>query len=236
MNGNKIIDVIISVIKSLFANWIQRFKDENPSGFRVVGLILVAVAGVSTWIISNGVFPQYESVFEIVAYAAAALAALFGITQLSAGAAAQELAKSGNELKANAVHTRTVLLSLLLVAAFVAGVYFITKNGTVAPAPQIVDPSGIVEKMPVPDIEADPAKPLTAYIVTLLATKADTLSSLSGSGLPSVRVPVVAQYTFPLFPVTLSHVPTIEDFKGKIVLKDGYELQRIVNIQIYPNQ
>lgn len=232
----KIIDVIISVIKSLFSNWIQKFKDENPSGFRIVGLTLVGIAGVATWAIANSILPQYAGIFEIVAYAAAALAALFGMTQLAAGAYAQELNKSADLVKANAVHTRTVLLTIAVLIAFVGSVYLITKNGTVAPAPQVVDPSGIVEKMPEFNPDDDPAKPLVSYFVQLLATKADTLQSLSGAGLPSVRVPVTLQYTISFFPVQLNHVPTIQDFKGKIILKDGYELDRVVNTLIYPGR
>ena len=232
-NFQKIIDVILSVIKSLFSNWIANFKANNPAGFRVVGLILIAVAGVSAWVISNGVFPQYAGIFEIVAYAAGGLAALFGITQLGAGAALQELAKSGDHVKAEAAHWRTVWLSLFFGAVFLAGVYIITKNTAQPAQPQVLT-EGV--SLPVPDPEADPAKPLVSYFVQILASRVDTVSSVSTPGLPSIRVTVKNQYTISFFPVTLGHVPTLEDFDGKVVLKDGYNLERVVNVLIWPNR
>lgn len=233
-NFQKIIDVILSVIKSLFSTWIANFKANNPAGFRVVGVILVAIAGVAAWAISNGVLPQYAGIFEIVAYAAGGLAALFGITQLGAGAALQELAKSGDQVKAEAAHLRTVLLALLFVGGFALAVWIFTKNTAPQPAQPQVLTEGV--SLPVPDPEADTAKPLVSYFVEILASRVDTVSSISTPGLPSIRAAVKNQYTISFFPVSLGHVPTLEDFKGKVVLKDGYELERVVNVLVWPNR
>lgn len=230
----KFIDVILSVIKSLFSSWITKFKENNPSGFRVVGLVLVAISGLSVWIISNGIAPQFDHIIELVGYAAAGLAALFGINQLAAGSKAQVLSRVGDELKANAAHTRTILLSLLFVAGFVACVWlFAKKVPNVPEQATAITPTG--ESLTLPTPEMDPAKPLTSYVVTVLASKIDTVTSISTGGLPSVRVPQRLQYSLVFFPVTMDHVPTIEDF-SIIKPRDGYKLERIVNIQLYPNK
>ena len=242
----KVIDVILSVIKSLFSTWITRFKENNPSGFRVVGLILLAITGLAGWIISNGIAVQYQPVIELVGYAAAGLAALFGINQLATGSREQVWAKLGDEAQANAAHTRTILLSILFVAGFVFAVWLITKNEkTFTPSPDTILSLQPGQDEPVDgfilgaipfDPEADPAKPLVSYVVTLLASRLDTVSTIPTGGLPSFRIEDRKQYTFPLFPVTLSHVPTFSDFDGKILLKDGYKIERIVNIQIFNNR
>ena len=226
----KFIDVILSVIKSLFSSWITKFKENNPSGFRVVGLVLVAISGLSVWIISNGIAPQFDHIIELVGYAAAGLAALFGINQLAAGSKAQVLSKVGDELKANAAHTRTILLSLLFVAAFVASVWLFSKKVPNAPAEETIylsaAPDAPVEAFSAPAEISNPEtgpQPIRPYFVQVLYYRLDTLSSVPTGGLPSFRVIVRRDVTVDFPRVLSSGIPPLSLFQN-------------VRVPGYPNQ
>lgn len=235
----KIVDFIIGIIKSLFTGWIDRFKENNPSGYRVVVIILFGVIGLTGGLLASDLLPDFTGVLEIIAYAATSVLALFGISYAARSAYLQEFSKSG-EVNASAVHTRTTLLTVLVILVFGAVVWLIMKNQPL-PVPDqteiVFDGADVDNAVSAPiDPDADPAKPLRSYIVTLLAVKDTIRETVTNPGFPTLKVQDREQYTFPLFPVMLDHVPVLEDFKGKLILKDGYEINRIVMIQIYPNQ
>lgn len=224
----KFIEVILSLLKTLLSGWIGKLKENNPAGYRAAGIAFVLIAGFSGVLLQSGAFPGAATILTYVAYAATGLAALFGINELADATQAQVLAKNGNKAQAVAFKWRTVVY-LALVGGIFIGVMYLFNKGQKAPAPAEVTPTELQTTPP------DVHKPLTRYIVTLLATKADTVETIRMGGLPSFKVPVVQQYTFPLFPVDLGHVPVVEDFQ-RFVLKDGYKIEKIVMLQIYPDK
>lgn len=216
------LDTIFNLLRTLLGGLIDKFKAASPSLYTAIVTALLTIEGFILVILERDIFkPATEGVLNIVLVVIAGLLTVIGANEI-----ARRAERFKNVTPKSA--TRTWVISLLFIGAFVASVWLITKNEKTT-APAEATPTELQTAPP------DVHKPLTRYIVTLLATKADTIETIRTGGLPSFRVPIVSQYTFPLFPVDLGHVPTIEDFQ-QLVLKDGYKIDKVVMVQVYPDR
>ena len=222
------IDTIFQFLRTLFGGLIDKFKLANPALYTSIVTILLTAEGFLLVLLDRDIFkPAIEATLEVVVVIVGGILTVIG---------ANEVARRSERFKNISAKgsTRTWVLTFAVLAAFIASVWLFSKKVPNVPEQATaITPTG--ESLTLPTPETDPAKPLTSYVVTVLASKTDTVTSISTGGLPSVRVPQRLQYSLVFFPVTMNHVPTIEDF-SIVKPRDGYKLERIVNIQLYLNK
>lgn len=235
----KFIDVILSVLKTLLSGWISRFKENNPAGYRAVGVALVGVSMAVTFFIQNEVFPTIEPTLVLIQYAAAGLAVLFGINEV-ADSAKRQVQEGKNPSAALAFKWRAVVYLVLIIGGFIAIIHFGNKAKG-APAEETIylsaAPDAPVEAFSAPAEISNPEtgpQPIRPYFVQVLYYRLDTLSSVPTGGLPSFRVIVRRDVTVDFPRVLSSGIPPLSLFQN--VLVPGYPNQDRVFNAIILNQ
>lgn len=224
------LDTIFNLLRTLLGGLIDKFKAASPSLYTAIVTALLTIEGFILVVLERDIFnPGTENILNIVLVVIAGL-----LTVIGANEVARRAERFKNVTPKSA--TRTWVISLLFIGAFVASVWLITKNEKAAApaeiylqaAPELDTPEVFSAPAEITNPNVPEGKPTQVWFVQVLYYRLDTLTSVPVGGLPSFKVVTRRDVTIDFPRVLSAGIPPETIFQN--VRVPGYpHRDRVIN-------